>query len=325
MRSAIHPWFFAALVMVSSGCASPPAPSEDAGRDAAAADAAPMDARATDAGSDAATDGATDSATTDTAIDAPVDAPGADDGGADAAARDTGIDAASTSDAGSDAANASDAGIDSGRDAGMDAASTIDAGSDGGHDAGMDAASAVDANVTTCSILVSPPRGTSSGSFTFTVLTNGSACSASLDGSAPLSVPCTGSTSLNGFSIGTHTVRFDVGSGPSGAATCSASFDVVGPDAGTADGGPDASVTTCTIHVAPSSGSASTTFTATFASNGAGCALAVDGLTIASTPCDSAYSGAGTLLGTGSHTATLTVTSGPGGGTSCSDTFTVTP
>jgi hypothetical protein len=317
VRSMLFPSLVAACVILSSGCSGPPAADDDAGRDATAADGG---------ASDAARDAATDGARADTGLDAAalVDAPATDDAGIDAAsAADTGADAASASDAGLDAASATDAGTD--------AASATDGGTDGGmdaasaSDAGRDAASTVDANLTTCAVSVSPPRGTSSDSFDFSVVTNGSTCSASLDGAAPVSVPCTGSTQLDGFSVGSHSVRFDVASGPSGPTSCSASFDVVAPDAGMFDGGPDAGITTCTIDVAPPTGSTSATFVATFSSNGSGCSLDLDGFSIGATSCVSTYSGAGSLIGAGTHTATLTVAGGPSGGTTCSDTFTVTP
>ncbi len=183
--------------------------------------------------------------------------------------------------------------------------------------------------VTTCSVSSRPPSGTTADTFTLTGASNGSSCTASVDGSAALSVPCNATFDVS-FPAGTHTVTLSVAAGPSGPTTCSASVVVTeAPDAGVSDAGPGDSgvtgTTTCTLDVSPPSGSGATTFTITAASNGSMCSGRLDGNPVFSTPCSGTSTVAGSLLGPGTHTLELIVGAGPGGATTCSDVFTITP
>ncbi len=287
---------------------------------------AAVDAEATDGAVDAAThlrDGGDASASADTG--ALADGATLTDGGTqdDAGARDDaafgddaggiGVDASGTTDA---AASDDAGGIGSDAGAGMDGGGAPDTGIASDAGAGRDAA------MTTCDLTVSPTMGPASTSFEFRASTNGTSCRASLDGGPPLVVPCAGMLSMGGFALGMHEVTLEVSGGPSGTTTCSASFTVVELDAGTAG---DAGATSCSIEVLPASGSVSTTFTATFASNGSACTLSVDGFGLGSVPCVGSYAGSGMLVGPGTHVVALDSASGPSGPAHCTSTFVVTP
>ncbi len=184
---------------------------------------------------------------------------------------------------------------------------------------------------TTCSVSVSPPIGTLATDFEFSVASNGTGCMARLDGTTTVGTPCVAMMTFAGstFGVGVHTVELLVAAGPSGAAMCSATFEVTGspptdagrPDAGRIDAGP---TTTCAIVVTPPTGTTSTTFTADWMSNGTGCTLSVDGLSLGSFACTDMFSGPGSAIGPGTHVATLDVAAGPSGPRSCSDIFEVT-
>ncbi|MCB9597621.1 MAG: hypothetical protein H6719_33190 [Sandaracinaceae bacterium] len=282
------------VALLAIGCSGPEG--EDAGTlDGSTVDAGSSDAAASDAG--------------------PVDGGASDAGAFDAGPSDAGPSDAGPSDAGSSDAGSMDAGS---TDAGATDAGSTDAG-------GMDAGAMDAATPTTCSLVVMPTRGALSDTFDFTATSNGSTCSAVIDGGAPLSIPCIGMMSFSGstFGVGMHTVEILVGAGPGGPTMCSASFEVTGgSDAGVVDAGP---TTTCTISVAPPTGTEATSFTATWSSSGSACALSVDGFALGTVSCVGTYSGPGSALGVGRHTATLDVTAGPSGPTSCSSGFTVTP
>ncbi|MFO0684407.1 MAG: hypothetical protein U0234_20305 [Sandaracinus sp.] len=306
--------WIAALLFTIPACPAPaPAPgADDAGRLDGSVDAA-NGARDGGDASSAADTGGSDAGTTPGDGGANDDASPSDDGGAS----DTGTpdDASAASDAsgiGNDASTSADAA------AGQDAGDRIDAGG------ATDAGSGHDAATTTCELTVTPTTGPSSTSFEFRASTNGTVCQAALDGGPPFAVPCAGMVSSGGFSLGTHEVTLVVSGGPSGATSCSVTFTVVdtGPDAGTAN---DAGLTSCSIEVLPTSGSTSTTFTATFATNGTGCTLSVDGFGLGSVPCVGSYAGSGALLGPGMHVAALDSATGPSGPAHCTSTFVVTP
>lgn len=246
-------------------------------------------------------------------LDAPVD----DDAGGST------DDAGGTTDdagGGEDGGVTDDAGASTG-DAGgaMDAGGATDAGATADAGSSTDAGSGTDAPVTTCSLGVTPGSSPLSGTFTFTGASNGSSCSVRLDGGPTLLVvPCNASMDVTAgtFGVGPHMMDLLVGAGPGGPTSCSTTFTV------TAD---PPSTTTCSISVTPESGPTSASFTATWASDGTGCTLSVNGLSIGTVACTSSMSAAGTVFGTGTHTVQLSVSGGPGGPTSCSDTVTITP
>lgn len=295
-------WLAVVLCCVPA-CASPPAASDDAGAPDARGDAAPSDAATSDAEATTA-DAASDAGRVDDATPPPMDgAP---------------IDAASTDDAAP-----SDGGpLDDASGVGDDAATSIDAATSADAASSHDAATPTDTAATTCDVTVSPPLGSSSTRFDFAATTNGTACHASLDGGPLLVVPCTGTLSTGGFAIGAHHVTLFVSGGPSGDASCSTDFVVEDADAGLVG---DAGATSCAIEVLPTSGGSSTTFTASFESNGARCTLSVDGFVLGAVPCVGSYAGSGSLLGPGTHVAALDVASGPNGATRCTSSFVVTP
>lgn len=172
------------------------------------------------------------------------------------------------------------------------------------------------AGATTCALGVTPLSGAETTDFVFTGASNGSMCSVSVDGGATLVVPCSGMLTYPGsfFGPGTHVVELIVAAGPSGGTRCMTSFTVAGSGA-----------TTCNVIVTPSAGPISTTFVANFDSNGTACTGSVDTLSIGAVSCVGTFSGMGSLIGVGTHTATLNVTAGPGGPTACGTMFTVTP
>jgi hypothetical protein len=308
MRS-LRPTFLLVLAsLLAAGCPGPEAPTDTNGAlDAPASDGGPVDAPAIDGG-DAGLDGG--------GMDAPVledggsmDGGGLGEGGiGDGAVGEGGIGDGSIGEGGTGEGGVGDGSVGEG---GIGDGSIGEGGvGDGGvGDAGP---------TTTCAISASPSMGDVDDDFTITAASNGTTCTAVLDGGLMLTIPCNATMTLPGstFGVGDHTLELDVGSGPGGPTTCSTSFtvtDVVTPS------------TTCTMDITPASGSPSTTFTATFASNGSDCSLSVGGIPLGTTACTSSFSGMGSLLGPGTYDGTLTVGAGPGGPTSCSDTFTVTP
>jgi len=82
-------------------------------------------------------------------------------------------------------------------------------------------------------------------------------------------------------------------------------------------------VTTCSIDITPSTGCLSTTFNAAWSSNGSSCSYTYDGINYGAVDCSGNLTFSGTDAGTGNHTVTVQVGSGPGGSTSCEDTFVV--
>jgi hypothetical protein len=234
---------------------------------------------------------------------------GGDAGGADAGTDAGSSDAASSDAASSDAASSDGGGADTGLDApviGVDAGSG-DAGSDAGSDAGR--------TDHTCTITVSPPSAPESTPFTFTAESDGATCSLRINGSAPMTVGCESRMVMSGaaLGVGAHSVELSV-DGPLGPTSCVTGFTVT-----------EDTSTTCSIGISPETGTLDTTFVATYASNGGGCSLMLDGLDLGATDCNDMFSGMGSVIGPGTHTGTLIVGGGPGGPTSCSDTFTVTP
>lgn len=297
------------LATVLGGCNSPATPPPaDAGGDAPALDGGePLDGAATDSGG---------------ALDAELDAASPDDTGSagDAgAAADAGStdDASAADDAGGTPTDAGPSATDAGPGA-TDAGPPTDAGPDA-TDAGSprDAGPGVDAPITTCTIMVAPSSAPESGTLTFTGASNGAMCTATVDALASLVVPCTATMDFvaSTFGVGDHVIELAVGAGPAGPTSCSATFAV------TAD--PPAT-TSCSILVVPESGTASTVYTASWTSDGTTCSFAVDGLGLGTVPCTGSYMSDATPIGPGTHTASLNA-NGPGGPTTCSDTFVVTP
>ena len=289
VRTSRRSLWLVALVALC-GCADPPAEDVDAG---AMADVGPSS-------SDASIDGSV-------APDGSV----ARDGGSS-------FDAGSSFDgaAPSDGAMALDGGV-----------TPLDA---SGADAGRAEAGLADGGArTTCSITSSPSVGSEGEDFTFVALSNGSMCEAQIDGGATLSVPCSAMMMFGGalFGVGMHTIELRVLAGPSGPASCTTRFTVTAPaaDGGVDGGAGDAgsATTSCAIAVTPERGSASATFTADFSSNGSDCELSVDTFSLGTVPCVGTYSGPGSAVGVGTHTATLRVILGPSGSRSCSATFVV--
>ena len=194
-----------------------------------------------------------------------------------------------------------------------DAGPAIDA---AGLDLGMGVDLGPPVGTTTCSIGVAPLVAPVTSDFVFTGASNGSACSASVDDGAPLAMPCNGMMGYPGelFGVGSHMVQFAVGAGPSGPTRCLALFTVSGSGS-----------TTCNVTVTPTVGTTTTTFVADFTSDGSACSGDVDGLSIGTVDCLGSFNGMGSLIGVGEHLATLSVSAGPGGPTSCSAPFTVVP
>ncbi len=185
-------------------------------------------------------------------------------------------------------------------------------------DGGVSDGGGMGVDATTCAVNVTPTSGTTAAAFDFSGASNGTMCTVRIDGGAPLVVPCFAMLTLAGstFGVGAHTVELFVGAGPSGPTSCMTTFTVsavVGP------------VTTCAITVTPSSGGAATLFVADFDSNGTSCTASVDGVGLGTVDCLGMSSGTGSLFGVGVHTTTLSVVAGPGGPTSCSAMFAVTP
>jgi hypothetical protein len=197
-------------------------------------------------------------------------------------------------------------------DASMDPDGSVEP--DGG--LGADAGYEVDAGaVTTCSLAIAPLVGTEDDDFVFTPTTNGTGCTGGLVGGPSIAVSCEDPVTFPGSTFGTgmHTAMLSVADGPGGATSCTASFEVISVS------------TTCSIEVSPSSGTTSDTFTATLASNGFACSGSVNGVSVGTVDCTGTFAGMGSLLGPGTHTATLHVDDGPSGPTECSAIFMVTP
>lgn len=303
MRSLRATLVLSALLL--AGCHGPATPTDTAaGPDVPSTDVGPVDAPVTDGGADAGPDGG--------GMDAPIamDGGGLDDGsiGGEGGVADGSIGGEGGV---SDGAIGGEGGVSDGAIGGEGGVGDGSIGGEGGVGDGGPLG-------TTCSIEVTPTEGELDDDFTFDAASNGTGCTAVLDGSVRLTVPCTATMSLAGSAIGAgdHVIELEVSDGPGGPVTCSASFTVTDP-------GP--STTSCTMDITPTSGSTATTFTATYASDGSDCSLSVGIFPIGTVPCTGSYMGMGSLLGPGTYTGTLTVGDGPGGPTSCSDTFTVTP
>ncbi|MFO0709876.1 MAG: hypothetical protein U0353_08560 [Sandaracinus sp.] len=78
------------------------------------------------------------------------------------------------------------------------------------------------AGTATCAIDISPPTGTVASTFALTWAASGTTCSLRFDGTAPLSVPCTATTTASGSTLGpgTHTLELLVSAGPGGPTSC---------------------------------------------------------------------------------------------------------
>ena len=167
---------------------------------------------------------------------------------------------------------------------------------------------------TTCSLSIAPSAGFMDTTFYSSTGTNGSGCTYTVDGGAPVACECNAVDAPfpgSYVGVGLHTLTLHVASGPGGPASCSATVTVN-------------ERTTCSLSIAPSAGFMDTTFYASTGTNGSGCTYTVDGGAPIACECNATdASFPGSYVGVGIHTFTLYVASGPGGPAQCSATITV--
>jgi len=164
----------------------------------------------------------------------------------------------------------------------------------GGGASGGGASGGGSSGTTTCGVMLNPSAQTPSGSVDVTFASNGSGCTASVDSSPALAVPCAGGSIQlipNDFclDVGTHTLTLMVSDGPSGATQCSSPLTVT---AGT----------TCCLTVSPTTGTTSTSFWFSAASNATSCHATLDGADAGAPPlCNQTLFVSGSTIGPGVH------------------------
>jgi hypothetical protein len=163
-----------------------------------------------------------------------------------------------------------------------------------------------------CWLEVSPPSGDSNTRFTWESEANGQSCVWYWNDVQQYAINCHQSFDFFGYSPGPgdHTVRVVATGGPSGGAQCSASFHVE-------------EATWCDLELEPAAGLASTAFVWQGSSNGDTCAWSVDGVDQGATPCNGANTFYGEDFGSGTHTLSFVVSTGPTGARTCTETFIV--
>lgn len=166
-----------------------------------------------------------------------------------------------------------------------------------------------------CTISVSPQSGTTQTMFSVQwSSTNATTCTYSLDGGAAQTQPCSGSLMFPGsvVGVGNHALVLAV-TGPGGASSCNTAFTVTAP----------AAAPTCSLAVAPSSGTLQSTFDVSWGSTQATtCSYSLNGAPAVGVDCSGALALPASAVGVGTHSLVFNA-AGAGGTTSCNASFTV--